>query len=92
LPNPNGSLTQRQQSKLTKLAHDAIDVDWGQAQSVGYDELAERTLELCLCRQPNERQPFRQFHEKMCGPFERRPPTDTNQVLHDHRLVAGCCP
>ena len=83
---------QRQESKLAQVAHDAIDVDSGQAQSVGNDVLTERTPKLRLCRKVNDGQPFYQFHEKMRGAFERRPPADADQVLYDHRLVARCRP
>jgi hypothetical protein len=50
----NSALVQCEQAPLAQLAQNAVDVDGGQTQRVGEDELAERAFELGHGRQSHQ--------------------------------------
>jgi hypothetical protein len=95
LPEPvqivdlDGALPQGEQFALTQLTQDAVDMNGGQTQRVGENELAKRTLEFGLGRQSDQARAFRQLHEEMSRALDRIAPPDADEVLDDHRLVTG---
>lgn len=79
--NAHCALYHSKQFPFTQLPQNAIDMDGGQAQRVGKNELAERAFELGLGRQSDQAQPFSQFHEEMRCSLDGVAPPDEEPAL-----------
>ena len=76
-----------EQFLFTQLPQYAIDVNSGQSQCVGKNELAQRALGFSLSRVPNQAEPLRHFHEEVRGAFGCCPAANVKEML-DHQRVS----
>jgi hypothetical protein len=90
--HPHTAVAYGKEAQLPQLAQHAVHMDGGHPQGVGENELRERASELCLRRDPNQTQPFRQFQEEVRRAFDGATSSYADEALDNHGVVPGSSP